>query len=320
MPTKYLSESLLQSRPFRYLSKEQVAYVQSFGRILEFRDNKDILTQGKVGNGLYIVLQGRANVAIRVLGEKTLTVAHFEEGDFFGEPNLLNTQQSTASVSAQKKTVCFLVPRICFDSFSISAPEIRYLISKALVEDVIQRYRKINDDVSKILSKNNMTKISLKKSSIKRSPADLRDIVKIPMFQYFEESELEDMVKNSYRLYIEDCSLIDAKETSGSCFFIFNGAVMANIASGNSRTHFAVHQAKTFVCPISVLDKNTDIFTYNTCGPASLLEIPSAYLNSVSKNNLALWSKFFALFAKYIFDLQKNLNTTLARFTHENFF
>lgn len=320
MQKKYLSESLLQSRPFRYLSKEQVDYVQSFGRIIEFHNHKNILSQGKVGTGLYIILQGRANVAIRVLGEERITLAHMEEGDFFGEVNLLNSQQSTASVSAQKKTTCFHISRTCFDAFSKSAPAIRFAISKALVEDVIHRYRNIQDDVRKLLDAHNITKISLKKSTVKESKASFKDVEDLTTFRDFQELEVRDIVKNSRIISISNCSLIDQTERGGSCLVVINGAVMANIALENKRTHFAVHQPNTLICPFSFLDRKGDLFCYNTCGPATLLEIPASYLNSVWKDKLSIWYKLYDIFGTYIFDLQKNLNTTFARLTNENFF
>ena len=319
MPARNVSESLLQSRPFRYLNKEQISYVQSFGHLMEYHDGKVILSQGRVGAGLFVILRGRASVAIRVLGEERLTLAHMKEGDFFGEPNLLNRQQSTATVSAQQKTLCFHIPRICFDSFTFSAPKVRHAINRALVEDVVVRYRGIREDVSKLLSTHNMTKISLKMPVVRRSSPRIGDLADMTVLQDFEERDLKELVKHSKLLSIQDCSLID-RVINDACFLILDGAVMANIAFGPRRTHFAVHQPNTFVCPTSSLGKHEDIFSYNTCGPATLLEIPTGYLNTIMKTNLPLWFKFHDLFAFYIFDLQRNLNTLFARLTNENFF
>ena len=143
---------LSKSRPFVHLNKEQLTFIVTFGQLLEYEDDSKILTQGIDGKGIYVIIKGITNVNIRQLGEETITLAQLGIGDFFGEINLLHTTQCTATVSAHQKTTCFFLPKICFDSFAIGRPDIRYAMCKALVEDVIQRYKILNKKLVTLLA------------------------------------------------------------------------------------------------------------------------------------------------------------------------
>lgn len=316
-----ISENLQKTKLFRYLNKEQTSLLHSLGQIREHAGEEAIVRQGKVGDGLHLILKGKANVALRVLGDDTISLAVLKEGNFFGEPNLLTALQTTATVSAYGHTTSFFLPRTCFDALSTNMPDIRYALSRALVEDVIKRHELIEDDISKLLAKQRVSHISLKKGIENHTKVDIKKLQPYSLLQKFSSNQLKEIVSNSRIAHTSEASvLMGHRQANASAFLILSGAVMANITTKTKSTHFAVYAPNTLVCPTSLVDGKNELFNYNTCGHAELLEIPYEYLKWVSQNDLPLWYKFFDLFAYYIFDLQKHLNGTFARFKNEIFF
>ena len=75
----------------------------------EYESGSNIVTQGKGGAGLFVVVSGGADaVRVRTDGTKT-TVNAFGPTDFFGELALLDDEPRTASVVATSKTECLVL-------------------------------------------------------------------------------------------------------------------------------------------------------------------------------------------------------------------
>jgi CRP/FNR family transcriptional regulator, cyclic AMP receptor protein len=68
---------------------------------IEFPAGRHIVTQGMIGNGLYIIVAGLARV---VKGDET--VALLGPGEFFGELSVIDQLPRTASVVAEEDTTC----------------------------------------------------------------------------------------------------------------------------------------------------------------------------------------------------------------------
>jgi CRP/FNR family cyclic AMP-dependent transcriptional regulator len=69
----------------------------------------DIVTQGKGGAGLFIIVSGRAEaVLVRTDGSKAV-VNTFGPTDYFGELALLDDEPRTASVVALEETECLVL-------------------------------------------------------------------------------------------------------------------------------------------------------------------------------------------------------------------
>ena len=81
------------------------------GRLVrrEYEAGSNIVTQGKGGAGLFVIVSGAADaIRVRVDGSKA-TVNTFGPTDFFGELALLDDEPRTASVVAREKTACLVL-------------------------------------------------------------------------------------------------------------------------------------------------------------------------------------------------------------------
>lgn len=102
--------SVLQRTPlFRGLNRRQIEQVGK--RFVErtYAPGDKIVTQGKGGEGFFIIMEGRAE-AVHEQADGTQTVLNpLNPGDFFGEMALLTDQMRTASVVATEPTCCLVL-------------------------------------------------------------------------------------------------------------------------------------------------------------------------------------------------------------------
>jgi CRP-like cAMP-binding protein len=110
MPSKKDNVSFLARVPmFQGLKASQVEQLASRFVRRTYAAGTDIVTQGKGGAGLFIVVSGRAE-AIRVRTDGTKVVLNeFGSTDFFGELALLDDAPRTASVVCTEETECLVL-------------------------------------------------------------------------------------------------------------------------------------------------------------------------------------------------------------------
>jgi len=110
------------------------------GRLVErsYTAGQDIVTQGKGGAGLFIILSGAAE-AVRVRSDGTKTVVNtFGPTDFFGEMALLDDEPRTASVVATQDTQCLVLSQ-----WELMGEMRRDAdIAIAILQEVVRRFRR----------------------------------------------------------------------------------------------------------------------------------------------------------------------------------
>jgi CRP/FNR family transcriptional regulator, cyclic AMP receptor protein len=86
---------------FRDLPGDALDRLAARAGMIEFRSGQHIVTQGQVGNGLYILLEGRARIQ---RGDDV--IATLEPGTFFGELAVLDQRPRSATVVAEGAVTC----------------------------------------------------------------------------------------------------------------------------------------------------------------------------------------------------------------------
>ena len=98
----------------------------------------DIVTQGKGGAGLFVVMSGRAEV-IRVRTDGTKAVLNvFGPTDFFGELALLDDAPRTASVVCTEETECLVLSQWEFLGALREDSEMGIVI----LQELVKRFRR----------------------------------------------------------------------------------------------------------------------------------------------------------------------------------
>ena len=122
---------------FQSLKRGQLERLAKVATVREYQGDQDIVTQGKGGAGLFIIMSGKAE-AIRVRSDGSQAVVNiFVRTDFFGELALLHDGPRTASVVATEPTQCLALTRWDFLSVLRDDAEMAILI----LEEVAFRFR-----------------------------------------------------------------------------------------------------------------------------------------------------------------------------------
>jgi len=122
---------------FQSLKRGQLERLARVVTVREYKADEDIVTQGKGGAGLFVIVSGKAEaVRVRADGSKA-TVNIFVRTDFFGELALLHEGPRTASVVATEPTKCLALAR--WDFVSILRDDVEMAI--LILEEIAFRFR-----------------------------------------------------------------------------------------------------------------------------------------------------------------------------------
>jgi len=134
-----MTVELLQRTPlFSGLNKRQLEGMAKRFVERKFDAGETIVTQGRGGEGFFVVVSGRAE-AIRehADGEKTV-LNPLEPGDFFGEMALLSEGIRTASVVTTEPTTCLVLARWDFLSLMREDADMAVTIVQELAERFVR--------------------------------------------------------------------------------------------------------------------------------------------------------------------------------------
>lgn len=130
MPGSSDVSSTVGSVPFfSGLDKKQLKGLVAGGRERSFKAGDKIVSEGDMGIGFYLVLDGRAEVR---KGGKVL--ATLSKGEFFGEMSLIDEERRSADVVAVEPTRCFLLTPWMFTGMIKKNPGIAMGMLKELAK------------------------------------------------------------------------------------------------------------------------------------------------------------------------------------------
>lgn len=99
-----------------------------------YEAGKNIVTQGKGGEGMFVMISGRAEAVVESSDGTKNTVNEFVSRDFFGEVAMLDDGPRTASVIATEETECLVLTRSDFIALLKNDAEMAIEITVALAK------------------------------------------------------------------------------------------------------------------------------------------------------------------------------------------
>lgn len=129
---------LAQVPMFGACSDEQLDLVAQLGEAVTVTEGSDIVVEGEVGTGLYLIASGTADV--RRNGE---TVASLAPGDYFGELSLFDPAPRNASVHATATLSCVMLTRDAFVTALDEVPAIRDALLHGMAARIHELDRRI---------------------------------------------------------------------------------------------------------------------------------------------------------------------------------
>jgi Ca2+-binding EF-hand superfamily protein/CRP-like cAMP-binding protein len=116
---QYFGGSLAQPKKFVKLIAQNMTRIEVPAKSV-------IIRKGEVGNEMFFLVSGRAEIMVRSLSDPA--VAEKEPGSFFGESALLNAEPRNAYVRAKTECVLYVLSKESLDDVMKDYPEIRDLI------------------------------------------------------------------------------------------------------------------------------------------------------------------------------------------------
>jgi CRP/FNR family cyclic AMP-dependent transcriptional regulator len=122
--------SIVTSVPlFSGLDKKLLKGLVASGRERSFKAGDKIVSEGDMGIGFYLVLDGRVEVR-----KGTKVLATLSKGQFFGEMSLIDEERRSADVFAVEPTKCFLLTPWVFTGLVKKNPGIAMGMLKELAK------------------------------------------------------------------------------------------------------------------------------------------------------------------------------------------
>ena len=126
----------LNNRQLEHLAKRMVER--------KYEAGQPIVTQGRGGEGFFVIVSGQAEAARERSDGEKITVNKFGPTDFFGELALLDDGLRTASVVASEPTQCLVLTRWDFMS-ALRESDVEMAI--VILEQLAKRFRRALDSL-----------------------------------------------------------------------------------------------------------------------------------------------------------------------------
>ena len=107
-------ESLREIQLFQGLPDEYLKQIIIHGHQYNYKDGDKIISQGEIGESVYILLEGEVNIIIHTESGSKNHVAALGEKSIFGELALLNNEKRSADVVATRSCIVFEINRYDF--------------------------------------------------------------------------------------------------------------------------------------------------------------------------------------------------------------
>lgn len=122
--------SMIGSVPFfAGLDAKRRKSVASQGKEMSYKASDNIVTEGTMGVGFYLILEGKAEVR---KGSKVL--ATLGPGQFFGEMSLIDEMPRSADVVAVSPAKCWALSSWAFNSIIKANPDVALMMLKEVVK------------------------------------------------------------------------------------------------------------------------------------------------------------------------------------------
>ena len=114
---------------FRILSDEKIEFLQNNLKVEKFANGKKIITQGEIGDKLFIIKKGRVDFFVN-----SRYIRSLNDGEEFGEKSLISSEKRSATAIANGEVSCYTLTADIFKS--ILEPNLyEYFTNKIFLED-----------------------------------------------------------------------------------------------------------------------------------------------------------------------------------------
>jgi CRP/FNR family cyclic AMP-dependent transcriptional regulator len=128
---------------FTQLNDREFDVVRSVASERTYAKNAVVLTEGEMGDSLYMIQSGKVKVVIGDEEGRELILKILGPGDFFGEMSMIDKQPRSASVTTIEPATFLVLSNAAFERCVEQAPRIANMVMRILAQRVREADRKI---------------------------------------------------------------------------------------------------------------------------------------------------------------------------------
>ena len=130
---------------FKYWSSPEIAEFAKHLRLVAYDSNEVIFWEGDPGDTLYIILQGQVVVSRRLKGDVETVICRLNDGDFFGELDVIDDLSASANVQTETPCIFYTIGRDTLYDQLEANPKLYSKFLLALLKELAKRLRATNN-------------------------------------------------------------------------------------------------------------------------------------------------------------------------------
>ena len=132
---------------FTSIQDEELAEIDTKGKILRHKIQSHVIIEGEKSRGLFILLKGNVSIFKTDNTQSMIRLALLEKGDFFGEMSLFDDAPRSATAVAESNCELFYLDQETFQNFLESkGDDLKLRFFKKCAEEMAERFRVQNSD------------------------------------------------------------------------------------------------------------------------------------------------------------------------------
>ena len=128
---------------FTQMSDAEVDVIRSLAAEKHYPKNAVVLTEGEIGDSLYMIQSGRVKIFIGDEDGREIILKLLGPGHFFGEMAMIDQQPRSASVTTLESSTFLVLSHGAFEACVERAPRIANMVLRVLAQRVREADRKI---------------------------------------------------------------------------------------------------------------------------------------------------------------------------------
>ncbi|MCS7213991.1 MAG: cyclic nucleotide-binding domain-containing protein [Candidatus Calescibacterium sp.] len=146
--TKEKVERIKNISIFKYIGNNDFPEVEKYINIIRFKKDEDIVREGERGGGLFVVISGRCRV---IKGDTQ--VGTINEGEFFGEGEILLQNPASATVKADSDQVeVVYIIRGGIEQLERKSPRFTSTLYKLIAKIEMERLILLDREYAKVIN------------------------------------------------------------------------------------------------------------------------------------------------------------------------
>lgn len=137
---------------FQHLDEQELDVILKISRLFRAAEGTKLVEEGESGKGLYIMVNGSAEVTVTDEDGELTRLAVLGRGDTVGELSLIDASPHSATVTCSETSTVFHINTTAFNELREQHHSAVFKVLRMTAPVICERLRQINDRIAKIFA------------------------------------------------------------------------------------------------------------------------------------------------------------------------